>query len=347
MKKIILSILIAMLVPSLGLGASDINQQLYDAAYELNVGKVQALLNSGADPNWFKPGEREGTSILKWASYKARLDEEQAQKKLLKIATILFEKGAKLGPHDNDILYVPIAYGAHDLTQLYIRHGASPIKFSSGTGSNITPVELAAQNGHTDIQKLLVEHGAAKLDTKTVIQLQFIYKALFGTVPELEDLIKQGAKVNAKNRLGETALIDCLRMFSSSRAPVFFYLLDIGADVNLKGHDSYWETFPLHVAIEWTSYTLNFEKPRAGEKEMSKKILNSLIKAGAYVSSRNERGQTPLHVAAKYKNLFAARLLLKHNSKVMPRDGEGNTPLDYAESGDIIKILKDHGAKEF
>jgi hypothetical protein len=30
----------------------------------------------------------------------------------------------------------------------------------------------------------------------------------------------------------------------------------------------------------------------------------------------------------------------------MPRDNSGRTPLDLAESGEIIKLLKQHGATE-
>ena len=30
----------------------------------------------------------------------------------------------------------------------------------------------------------------------------------------------------------------------------------------------------------------------------------------------------------------------------MPKDKEGRTPLDYAESAEMIKILKKYGAKE-
>ena len=39
------------------------------------------------------------------------------------------------------------------------------------------------------------------------------------------------------------------------------------------------------------------------------------------MSSRDYLGRTPLHIAAQRNNIYAAQLLLKHNSKVMPRDG--------------------------
>jgi hypothetical protein len=39
-------------------------------------------------------------------------------------------------------------------------------------------------------------------------------------------------------------------------------------------------------------------------------------------------------------------MLIEAGSKIMPKDDKGKTPLDYAESAEMIKLLKDHGAKE-
>ena len=71
-----------------------------------------------------------------------------------------------------------------------------------------------------------------------------------------------------------------------------------------------------------------------------------LLDNGAYVSGRDETGMTPLHVAAKHNNIYAAHLLLEKGSKVMPKDDKGKTPLDYAESYEMIKLLKKYGGKE-
>jgi len=38
--------------------------------------------------------------------------------------------------------------------------------------------------------------------------------------------------------------------------------------------------------------------------------------------------------------------LLKAGAKVMPRDEDGKTPLDLAESSAMIELLKSRGAKE-
>jgi ankyrin repeat protein len=51
-------------------------------------------------------------------------------------------------------------------------------------------------------------------------------------------------------------------------------------------------------------------------------------------------------VAAEHNNLYAAHLLLDLGAKVNPKDSSGKTPLDYAESREMIVILKDHWANE-
>lgn len=55
---------------------------------------------------------------------------------------------------------------------------------------------------------------------------------------------------------------------------------------------------------------------------------------------------TPLHIAAKQNDIYMATTLIKAGAKIMPKDDTGKTPLDYAESAEMIKLLKSHGAKE-
>jgi hypothetical protein len=41
-----------------------------------------------------------------------------------------------------------------------------------------------------------------------------------------------------------------------------------------------------------------------------------------------------------------AEILIKEGAKIKPKDRTGKTPLDYAESGSMIKLLKQNGATE-
>ena len=65
-----------------------------------------------------------------------------------------------------------------------------------------------------------------------------------------------------------------------------------------------------------------------------------------FVSARDSDGMTPLQIPANLNNIVGAKMLIEAGSKIMPKDDKGKTPLDYAESAEMIKLLKDHGAKE-
>ena len=111
----------------------------------------------------------------------------------------------------------------------------------------------------------------------------------------------------------------------------------LGADPNLKGG---FQT-PLHTVV--------LTREDLFEEDNGPAIVKALLKAGAHVSSTGTgfaREQTPLHIAARLQNAKAVRILLEAGAKVMPRDANGKTPLDYAEAAPVIELLKSYGAKE-
>ncbi len=259
---------------------------------------------------------------------------------------MLFEHKAKLQYCDGIILFWPIAEGKDKIVKILLENGASATFWPAyEIGSDITPIEQATDKGHEKIIELLVKYGAKRLSEKDAIQRRFIEIAMFGTISELKELIKKGADVNTPNIQGETALLNALFGFYNYKKYInVMYLLDIGANVNLKGKGAGpgGITTPLHKAIYFTQFVYKTDK----DKSYAEKILQELIKRGALVSAQDEYGKTPLHLAAEHNHLYAARLLIKSGSKVMPKDKSGKTPLDYAESADMIKLLKESGAKE-
>jgi ankyrin repeat protein len=193
---------------------------------------------------------------------------------------------------------------------------------------------------------LLVSYGATSLKSADAIQVRFVEVAKFGSLDELRNLVEMGARVNSPNRQRETALINALSSFLDRNDDYIkiMYLVDLGADVNLKGKAPIGSrmTTPLHQAIYVSSFLYKAKR----ETSYAERVLRDLLKKGAYVSATDEDGKTSLHNSAQYNHLYAAHLLLEAGSKVMPKDKQGRTPLDYAESAEMIKLLKRYGAKE-
>ncbi|MCB9493180.1 MAG: ankyrin repeat domain-containing protein [Epsilonproteobacteria bacterium] len=70
--------------------------------------------------------------------------------------------------------------------------------------------------------------------------------------------------------------------------------------------------------------------------------MRQLISCKADTNSTDNKGRTPLHLAAKYGNLDACKLLLWHGADRMLLDGNSRSALDYAilkNHEDITKLL--------
>ena len=112
-------------------------------------------------------------------------------------------------------------------------------------------------------------------------------------------------------------------------------LLDAGADVNVRSGKS--GDMPLHIAAQ---------------KRESKEIVDALIAAGGKISSKNDRGRTPLHEAADTGQLANAMALVGAGAKInaMARDKRKKssvTPLHLAvryRNTELVAALLKFGA---
>jgi ankyrin repeat protein len=331
------------------------SQVLYDSIHfgdeglVVDLEKIENALANSANPNWINSkNERKRKSILgNFVELVSLSDDPKDTEKGIKAINMLFKYKAKLQYCDGSILYYPISQGQYEIVKILLENGASATfwpKDAIGRYYKFNPIDKATSQGHEKIIDLLVSYGAKKLDKKDAVQLRFIELARFGTIRELREQIKNGAEVNTKNANEETALLQSLSSFYGRYETYIkiMYSLDLGADVNLKGKGTFDITTPLHEAIYYSQFEFKYNR----DTSYAEKILQELIKRGAFVSAQDENGKTPLHIAAEYNHLYAAKLLIKSGSKVMPKDKSGKTPLDYAESADMIKLLKESGAKE-
>jgi len=244
------------------------------------------------------------------------------------LVRLLLARGADVNAKDEDgetPLHFAAENGHKEVAAFLIDKGAD---VNAQTNSKRSPFQCAALNGHKDVAELLIDKGA---DVKPRLQglLHDVCWAGHKEVAEL--LIQKGAPINRQETYYWTASHAAV---FKGHTDVLELLLAYGADVNAK--DS-WAWSLLHYASD------------------SADITKLLLSKGADPNVKeNERGQTPLHLAAggrhegrDYKTV--AELLISRGADVNAKDWDGKTPLSLAqEQGhtEIIELLKKHGAKE-
>lgn len=206
----------------------------------------------------------------------------------------------------------------------------------------VTPLMLAAFNGHTDVSLHLLELGADPHVRDRHGRSALHFAADGGHEGVVDALVGAGADIEVADAIGDTPLhlavvgghagaVERLlgagalpgvgdAVFSatplhkaarSDAAAVVPLLVDAGAYVDASNDDG---RTPLHTAASY------------GHTE----TVRALIAAGGDVNRRDKRGETPLHGSAFYQHLDCMELLIGAGADVGARDGDGNTPLHVA-----------------
>jgi len=322
-------------------GDSEADLKLFEATRSCDVNGVGFALKQGANPN-----SAFQTKQLSFICNGCGEETEVSEKTCLAILEKLLDAGMKLNPH---ILFAPIANGYAQVVDVLVAHGIDPNTIIDGLSS----VELAEYYGKPKVVAVLIKRGATPISRREAAQLRLVQCASSGDLAGLKMAILNGADINGKINDGSKALTVVVHYVPfRDAAAATKYLLENGADPDIDNENG---DKPLHIIMNRTSYLLNRIEPNDTQSSLHpaymspancKLAIEALLKAGAKVSARNRYGQTPLHIAAKYNNLWGAQKLIDSGAKLMDRDDSGKTPLDYAESAEMIKLLKSHGATE-
>jgi ankyrin repeat protein len=154
---------------------------------------------------------------------------------------------------------------------------------------------------------------------------ELVKAATSGDRQSVEDLLKAGADVEARDTSGRTPLY---LASEQGKLDVVELLLARGADINaITGG-----TTPLHRACNLPS----------------DEIAKLLIKRGAGVNVRNKGGLAPLDVAACFGRMDIAILLIDKGSELHTKDRFGRTPVFWAFNNakvEMAEFLMSKGVK--
>jgi ankyrin repeat protein len=243
-------------------------------------------------------------------------------------------------------------------------------------GRGMTVLHGAVDDGDPQIVMAIINAGA-DVNLRSNSGVSLLHKAAAGVDSQLvQTLINAGAAVNALDDEGNSPLL-----YATVRGPfaVFFggvnpeplnlsivqVLIDAGADVNVKSNQN---ITPLGVSVSaysqeyffalfksTVSAYISFIEAESEEfnfnvnfLKTARSIVKALIKSGADVNVRNEKGAILLSALARSGELVLVRLVLDAGAEVHVRDEDGLTPLHLAALRNtdmlVVRALIDAGA---
>jgi ankyrin repeat protein len=172
-----------------------------------------------------------------------------------------------------------------------------------------TALHAAAEHGHFNVSRLLVESGA-RVDMANEDGYTPLHKAAaMGDYDTSALLVEKGADVKARTSVGDT---------------------------------------PLHFAAEMRNFEMAQMVKAMGVKSNynwktdNEKVAAFLIQRGAELDARDKFGRTPLQRTTPWNNYPVAKLLIDSGADASIKDNDGLTPYDHAKAKgakDVAKLL--------
>ena len=190
----------------------------------------------------------------------------------------------------------------------------------------VTPLIIAAHNGHLNSVKILLRYGA-DIEARGTLKIQndviegctpLWAAASAGHLDVVKLLIKRKADVDGRASKGSTPLRVAAH---DGHLDVVRCLVERGADVNTRIYDD--ESTPLMVACSWGHSS----------------VATYLINRGAIINLQCKYGSTALHDAVKRGYLEMVSQLLALGASQLPNN-QGLTPLLYACDYCSVEIVE-------
>ncbi len=198
----------------------------------------------------------------------------------------------------------------------HIETGSSPNQKDAKHNQNI--IHIAAEGGHSEIVKILIEKGANVNAKDNFERTAFHLASERGHLEIVQCLLVKGADVNAKVYWKRTALH---LASETGHLKTVQCLIDNGADVSAKDK---LEISALHLASE------------KGHLE----IVQYLNAKGADINAKDEDKQTALHLASREGHLKNVQCLIEKGANVNAKDEDNQTALHFASERGHLEIVQ-------
>ena len=256
-------------------------------------------------------------------------------------------------------------------------HLAAGADVDAADANGITPLIAATTTGQRDVVRLLLSAGAdinargpedrtaliyaiqAEQPEMALFLLEqetidvearesngstpLVEAVLFKQMRVAEALLEKGAEINGPGPVGRRAL-HCVA--SRLDAEVFRWLLDRNADPDARDDDGW---IPLHHAAFSIAPSDQSQWSDVGGG------LRLLLESTSDMNTANDAGQTPLHSAVRWGEVWLIKALLDAGANSLVMDRGGYSPVCYsggdelarvrtlAEAIKVIAVFRDHG----
>ena len=189
----------------------------------------------------------------------------------------------------------------------------------------VTPLIIAARNGHLNSVKILLKYGA-EIETRGTLKIEdeviegctpLWAAATTGHLDVVKLLIERNADVDGRKSTDSTPLRAAAH---DGHLDVVRCLVERGADVNAR---TQYKATPIMAACDYGHVS----------------IITYLINKGAFVDLQAKSGNTALHYAAQRGHLEVVSQLLSLGASQLPNN-QGLTPLLYACDKRSIEIVE-------
>ena len=187
------------------------NEALLDAAERGLTHRLRALLRSGADVDYYEPGDSGRTAI--WYAADAGFTEG---------VKMLIEAGSDINTSNRNgltPLIQAVCKNAYDTVQLLLT--TEGIDKGAKTAGGCTALHLAAGDNNVEVMTLLIEHGCRVDVLSSSMQTPLHHVC---NVDAARFLVEAGASITVKSKYGETPVEKARRNY---RRPVNYDETDL------------------------------------------------------------------------------------------------------------------------
>lgn len=205
--------------------------------------------------------------------------------------------------------------GSVEFVRKLIKAGANVNAHKEGTA-----LSMAVNNERPDIAEILVKSGAIPRAFSKYGTDPFRTVCLHGDVHLAKLFLEAGADPNTANNSGETALMNAVKKWGS--VELVELLISKGAEVECADNDG--QTALFHAVRSNPPFT----------------VINQKLPSGARILA-----PVPKKVSEDERLNEIIKCLLANGANVNRRDNEGRTPLTYATTAGMARLLIGAGAR--